>query len=65
MEAKLAKLRTKESELTAFIKEQDNEIDSVKLEFSPQQQALDKQQQEIERRERSLQEEFVSEPFTP
>ena len=57
-------MRTKESELTAFIKEQDNEIDSVKLEFSPQQQALDKQQQEIERRERSLQEEFVSEPFT-
>ena len=61
----MAKLRTKESELTAFIKEQDNEIDSVKLEFSPQQQALDKQQQEIERRERSLQEEFVSESFTP
>ena len=58
-------MRTKESELTAFIKEQDNEIDSVKLEFSPQQQALDKQQQEIERRERSLQEEFVSEPCTP
>lgn len=58
-------MRTKESELTAFIKEQDNEIDSVKLEFSPQQQALDKQQQEIERRERSLQEEFVREPFTP
>ena len=58
-------MRTKESELTAFIKEQDNEIDSVKLEFSPQQQALDKQQQEIERRERSLQEEFVSEAFTP
>lgn len=58
-------MRTKESELTAFIKEQDNEIDSVKLEFSPQQQALDKQQQEIERRERSLQEEFVSESFTP
>ena len=58
-------MRTKESELTAFIKEQDNEIDSVKLEFSPQQQALDKQQQEIERRERSLQAEFVSEAFTP
>ena len=58
-------MRTKESELTAFIKEQDNEIDSVKVEFSPQQQALDKQQQEIERRERSLQEEFVSESFTP
>ena len=58
-------MRTKESELTAFIKEQDNEIDSVKLEFSPQQQALDKQHQEIERRERSLQEEFVSEPVTP
>ena len=58
-------MRTKESELTAFIKEQDNEIDSVKLEFSSQQQALDKQQQEIERRERSLQEEFVSESFTP
>ena len=58
-------MRTKELELTAFIKEQDNEIDSVKLEFSPQQQALDKQHQEIERRERSLQEEFVSEPFTP
>ena len=58
-------MRTKELELTAFIKEQDNEIDSVKLEFSPQQQALDKQQQEIERRERSLQAEFVSEAFTP
>ena len=58
-------MRTKELELTAFIKEQENEIDSVKLEFSPQQQALDKQQQEIERRERSLQEEFVSESFTP
>ena len=58
-------MRTKELELTAFIKEQDHEIDSVKLEFSPQQQALDKQQQEIERRERSLQEEFVSEPCTP
>ena len=58
-------MRTKELELTAFIKEQENEIDSVKLEFSPQQQALDKQQQEIERRERSLQAEFVSEAFTP
>ncbi|XP_022785285.1 cingulin-like [Stylophora pistillata] len=58
LEAKLAKLRAKESELTAFIKEHDDEIESVKLEFSPQQQALDKQQREIERRENSLQEEF-------
>ena len=60
MEAKLAMLREEEAEFTNAIKEEENKIESVKTEFSPQQEALDKQQQEIERREESLQEEFVS-----
>jgi len=60
LEAKLAKLREEETEFTNAIKEEENKIESVKTEFRPQQEALDKQQQEIERREKSLQEEFVS-----
>ena len=60
LEAKLAKLRDEEAGLTNAIKEEESKIESVKTEFSPQQQALDKQQQEIEKREKSLQEEFVS-----
>ena len=60
LEAKLAKLKEKESEFTAAIKQEENNIESVKMEFTPQQNALDKQQQEIEAREKSLQEEFVS-----
>ena len=60
LEAKLAKLREEEAGLTNAIKEEENKIESVKTEFSPQQQALYEQQQEIEKREKSLQEEFVS-----
>ncbi len=60
LEAKLAKLKSKEAEFTNAIKEEENNIESVKTEFSPRHEALDKQQQEIERREKSLQEEFVS-----
>ena len=60
LEAKLAKLRGEEAGLTNAVKEEENKIESVKIEFSPQQEALDKQQQEIEKREKSLQEEFVS-----
>ena len=60
LEAKLAKLREEEAGLTNAIKEEENKIESVKTEFSSQQQALYEQQQEIEKREKSLQEEFVS-----
>ena len=60
LEAKLAKLKEEEADFTNAIKEEEKKSESVKLEFSPQQEALDKQQQEIERREKSLQEEFVS-----
>ena len=60
LEAKLAKLRGEEAGLTNAVKEEENKIESVKIEFSPQQEALNKQQQEIEKREKSLQEEFVS-----
>ena len=47
-------------EFTESIKQEETKIESVKMEFSPQQNALDKQQQEIEAREKSLQKEFVS-----
>lgn len=60
LETKLAKLKEEEAQFTNAIKEEENKIESVKTEFSPQQEALDKQQQEIERREKLLQEEFVS-----
>ena len=60
MEAKLAKLKEKEEKFTEAIKKEESKIESVKMTFSPQQNALDKQQQEIEAREKSLQEEFVS-----
>ena len=60
LEEKLAKLRGEEAGLTNAIKEEENKIESVKTEFSPQQEALNKQQQEIEKREKSLKEEFVS-----
>lgn len=53
-------MKAKEAEFTNAIKEEEKKIESVKTEFSPQQEALDNQQQEIERREKSLQEEFVS-----
>ncbi|KAJ7373042.1 hypothetical protein OS493_014186 [Desmophyllum pertusum] len=58
LEAKLAKLKAKEADFTDTIQEEENKIESVKMEFNPQQKALDKQQQEIERREKSLKEEF-------
>ena len=61
MEAKLAKLKEKEEKFTEAIKQEESKIESVKMTFSPQQNALDKQQQEIEAREKSLKEEFVSE----
>ena len=60
LEAKLVKLREEDAEFTNAIKEEENKIESVKTKFSPQREALNKQQQEIERRENSLQEEFVS-----
>jgi len=61
LEAKLSRLKEKEMELTESIKQEENKIESVKMTFSSEQNALDKQQQEIEAREKSLQEEFVSE----
>ena len=61
MEAKLARLKEEEIELTESVKQEENKIESVKMTFSSEQNALDKQQQEIEAREKSLQEEFVSE----
>ena len=60
LEAKLAKLKAKEAEFTDAIQEEEHKIESVKMEFNPQQKALDKQQQEIGRRDKSLKEEFVS-----
>lgn len=60
LEAKLAKLKEKEEEFAESIKKEEEKIESVKRAFSPQQNALDKQQQEIETREKSLQEECVS-----
>ena len=60
LEAKLAKLKEKEQGFTEAIKEEESKIESVKMTFSPQQNALGEQQQEIEAREKSLQEEFVS-----
>lgn len=57
LEAKLAKLKEKEEEFAESIKKEEEKIESIKRAFSPQQNALDKQQQEIEAREKSLQEE--------
>ena len=60
LEAKLAKLKEKEEEFAESVKEEEEKIESVKRAFGPQQSALDKQQQEVEAREKSLQEECVS-----
>ena len=60
LEAKLKELNEKEAEFTDAIKQQEGKIESVKMEFAPQQNALDKRQEEIEEREKTIQQEYVS-----
>ena len=60
LEAKLKELNEKEAEFTDAIKQQEGKIESVKTEFAPQQNALDKRQEEIEEREKTIQQEYVS-----
>ena len=60
LEAKLKELNEKEAEFTDAIKQQEGKIESVKMEFAPQQNALDKRQGEIEEREKTIQQEYVS-----
>ena len=60
LEAKLKELNEKEAEFTDAIKQQEGKIESVKMESAPQQNALDKRQEEIEEREETIQQEYVS-----
>ena len=60
LEAKLKELNEKEAEFTDAIKQQEGKIESVKTEFAPQQNALDKRQEEIGEREKTIQQEYVS-----
>ena len=60
LEAKLKELNEKEGQFTDAIKQQEGKIESVKMEFAPQQNALDKRQEEIEEREKTIQQEYVS-----
>ena len=60
LEAKLKELNEKEAEFTDAIEQQEGKIESVKMEFAPQQNALDKRQEEIEEREKTIQQEYVS-----
>lgn len=60
LEAKLKELNEKEAEFTDAIKQQEGKIESVKMEFAPQQNILDKRQEEIEEREKTIQQEYVS-----
>ena len=60
LEAKLAMLKEKEAKFTEVIQLEETKIKSVQMTFSTQQSRLDKQQHEIEAREKSLEEELVS-----
>lgn len=60
LEAKLAMLKEKEAKFTEVIQLEENKIKSVQMTFSTQQSRLDKQQHEIEAREKSLEEELDS-----